>query len=213
MEKGKRTWWISLGAAVIVLIVLCSGIAMALNADNVAQIGPYVIKKQEMESLLILSAFSGDAPMDARQAAEQSARMYIAGQEIAGTEYDTVGTLKKFQKMSVEEYAENSTADDAFCESYGLSVKQLQEAVALSKYRIVLQGAHFQKIIDDYCAQHSEEEPAEMAADGFGQIYETYMQEKLQKMTFTVLDEKAVSGLEQQAQRLYAQIQKDPPEV
>lgn len=201
MRKSKKVV-IFVAVLVVTLAVACTvGISISAHADDAVRIGNVTVKGAELDAVWRMHAVSEGKTLSVQEAAREAAKASLAEQDLKGNR--DIPSLEEFYKEATAQYAEDKAENDAFCELYGITPEQLNDAVARSKRSIRLYGAHYDFVINAY--RHAHTDPADTdSAEKLDAIYDAYITEKLGGESVTVLDEKRVSALEENIKSIAA---------
>ena len=196
MRKSKKVI-IFVAVLVVTLAVACTvGISISAHADDAVRIGNVTVKGAELDAVWRTHAIAEGKTLSVQEAARKAAKTSLAEQDLKGN--SDIPSLEEFYKEATAHYADDKAENDAFCEMYGITPEQLNDAVARSKRSIQLYGAHYDFVINAYRQAHTD--PAEK----LDAIYDTYITEKLGGESVTILDEKRVSALEENIKSIAA---------
>ncbi len=196
MRKSKKVI-IFVAVLVVTLAVACTvGISISAHADDAVRIGNVTVKGAELDAVWRTHAIAEGKTLSVQEAARKAAKTSLAEQDLKGN--SDIPSLEEFYKEATAHYADDKAENDAFCERYGITPEQLNDAVARSKRSIQLYGAHYDFVINAYRQAHTD--PAEK----LDAIYDTYITEKLGGESVTILDEKRVSALEENIKSIAA---------
>lgn len=201
MKLSKKKIMIVIVLVVTLVVAGTVGFSISAHADDAVRVGNVTVKGAELDAVWRLHAIVEGKTLSVQEAAREAAKTALAEQDLKGNA--DIPVLEEYLKEATAHYADDKTENDAFCEAYGITPEQLNDAVARSKRSIRLYGAHLDYVIDEYRRTYTD--PADTdSAEKISAIYNAYIEEKLGGAAVVILDEKRVSALEENIKAIAA---------
>lgn len=201
MKFSKKKFLIAAALIATMAVVGTVGFSISAHADDAVRIGNVTVKGAELDAVWRIHAIAEGKTLSVQEAAREAAKASLAEQDLKGNR--AIPSLEEFYKEATAHYADDKAENDAFCELYGITPEQLNDAVARSKRSIQLYGAHYDFVINAY--RHAHTDPADTdSAEKLDAIYDAYITEMLGGESVTILDEKRVRALEENIKSIVA---------
>ncbi len=195
---NKRRWIFV--SAVCAIAIAIGGLAAwnVSHSDKVAKIGKYTMTEAQFKEYWMLSSLQyGAAENTMERAAQQYARSRIATEEIAGTEYDVPATKRDdMTALETENFKRDYEHNITLCHQYGMNRDEFIHAIVTMKMNTLIAGQHFSKVTAEYMEQMSDADREKTdSAEELTAIYERYMADKIDAMTFVPLNHQILQAI------------------
>lgn len=200
---GLRKKLMVVAGLAVFLIILGVSVSANTGGRHAAVVGDDRITEKEMRLYMQMSAIAGKDIETPEEIACAIAKIHLASDEIAAG-----GEALQINRASIEEeyrqaYEKDREENESFCEQAGITKQDMIDILTETQVNAKIKAQHLllisPKLIETYRSEHGQREPspAELL-----ELYDRYVDSKVEALEVRTLDQAAVDSARQEAERL-----------